>query len=168
MIAIVIRMKNFQDCHFIRCIKPNGKSDKTFDDVYVLEQLRSSGSIAYNHLMRVGYPTHIVMEVLYQTFEPYKFQLNDAKTICKSFLYSIGFKTSDFKFGNSKLFLRPGKRDILNRFLESDPIEFELIIKNMKAFIIKSRLKSLFYIALYYCKGLLSFVMKTHSELTLT
>lgn len=130
----------------------------------MLDQLKSSGSIAYSHLMSVGYPTHIEIESLYQILKPYDFILNNAKAVCKSFLHSIGFKESDFKFGSSKLFLRPGKDDVMSRFLKSGPSDFELTIKNMKAFIIKSRWKVLLFTILFCCKGSLSFEIKIQSS----
>lgn len=54
----------------MRCIKPNAtQCSGIFDENLVQSQLISSGSIAYQQLMRIGFPSHMSIAKLFDKFK---------------------------------------------------------------------------------------------------
>ncbi|XP_031625631.1 myosin heavy chain 95F-like [Contarinia nasturtii] len=53
--------------YFIRCVKPNRKTmPDIFDDTIVFNQLQSSGMLAYNQLIQLGFPIKIMILDLFE------------------------------------------------------------------------------------------------------
>ncbi|KAL7692991.1 putative IQ motif, EF-hand binding, myosin head, motor domain, kinesin motor domain superfamily [Plasmopara halstedii] len=111
-------------CNFVRCIKPNTQMQPgLFDRSFVVEQLRCSGTVQACEVLRVGLPTRILYaEVVdvYRTFVPYnvfcRFNSND-KLFTQAILWVYDFPTSAFRLGDTRLFFRTGKIDLLDKLL---------------------------------------------------
>lgn len=89
-----------------------------FDESYVLNQLDAAGIFAFYHLMRKGYPTRLDIDEYFKKYSPYlsAYKLNiESKTFCDLFLRSVGFKRTDFRIGATKIMLRPGNYDLIDR-----------------------------------------------------
>lgn len=134
----------FQKCSFVRCIKPNASQcSGMFDGNLVRSQLISSGSIAYQQLMRVGFPCHMSIADLFNTFKSnLKFEgycSTNPKKISNILLRSCGLKWKDFKLGNTQIFFRSGKLEILSEKLKEDS---QLIIQRLeKLKLLRKKLK---------------------------
>lgn len=114
-----------QKCSFIRCIKPNESQCRgVFDENLVRTQLISSGSIAYQQLMRAGYPSHWCIAELFNKFEKnpeFKdYTSTNPKDFCHLLLQSCGLKWKDYKLGHSQIFFRTGKFELLYEQLKED------------------------------------------------
>ncbi|XP_055308258.1 uncharacterized protein LOC129572340 [Sitodiplosis mosellana] len=129
-----------KECSFLRCIKPNEEQcSNVFNEDLVLSQLISTGCVAYQQLMRLGYPYHMNIDDLFNQFkqnqnvEFSKCISTNQKLEQKEFygllLRSCGLKWIDFRLGNKKLFLRNGKINTLTEKLKGD---FQIIINRYK------------------------------------
>lgn len=135
----------------MRCIKPNSnQSSGTFDENLVESQLISSGSIAYQRLMRIGFPSHISITKLFDMFklklEFESYTTYSPKYFCSILIRSCGLKWTDFKLGNTQIFFRRGKLDILSEKIKEDAIiikkrldKLKLLRRKLKAAIIFAR-----------------------------
>lgn len=85
--------------------------------------MSSSGTFAYQQLIKTGFPTHMNISDLYYRFEHifYLFDCDctDQKLFCNLLLRSSGLIRKDFK-GNSKICFRIGKLELLNDKLSDD------------------------------------------------
>lgn len=108
----------------MRCIKPNtSQSRGIFDENLVKFQLISSGSIAYQQLMRVGFPSHLSIAELFNSFKEnleLKDHTKNQKDFCQLLLLSCGLKWNHFKLGNTQIFLRSGKLELLSVKIKED------------------------------------------------
>lgn len=109
----------------MRCVKPNSKQcSDIFSDDYVLFQLVSSCCIAYQQLMRNGFPDHLNIDHIYDVFKANldycKNTFDNRKIICSEIIRSCGLKWVDFKVGNTKFFFRNGKLDVLTQKMKLD------------------------------------------------
>lgn len=113
-----------QECSFIRCIKPNtNQSSDIFDKNFVLSQLVLSCSIAYQQLMRIGFPAHLDIPDLFKMLNSKQYfneQIGSQKVICAEIMRSCGLEWKDFKLGNTKIFFRRGKLDLISEKLNGD------------------------------------------------
>lgn len=93
----------------------------------------SSGCIAYHQLMKTGFPSHMaindLLDLFKQNAEYCGHTLNDRKEICSELIRACGLKWRDFKLGNTKIFFRDGKLDILTEKLKCD---LSLVIERHK------------------------------------
>lgn len=109
----------------MRCIKPNANQcGGIFDQNLVKFQLILSGSIAYQQLMRVGFPSHFSIARLFDMFESnsdFKEYTKNPKDFCKLLLQSCGLKLNQFKLGNTQIFFRSGKLMLLSEKLKDEP-----------------------------------------------
>ncbi|XP_031627793.1 myosin heavy chain 95F-like [Contarinia nasturtii] len=113
-------------CSFIRCIKPNGsQSSGIFNEDLVRSQLISSGSIAYQQLMRIGFPNFISIADLFikvkSNLEFEDYANTNPKEFCNLLIRSCGLLWKDFKIGNTKIFFRCKKLDLLTEKLNDEP-----------------------------------------------
>lgn len=131
----------FQQTHFIRCIKPNSEQKPIFfDEKFVLEQLKTSGTMAYNELMKVGFPSNIGMDELLKYIGP---SLESRHTslglnnCCLILLLANGFQSRDFVFGKTEIHFRPGKEQMLEKlcYEMKQPDISNTIIKFKKGFV---------------------------------
>lgn len=111
-------------CNFVRCIKPNTQMKVGhFDRPFVVEQLRCSGTVQACEVLRVGLPTRILYaEVVdvYRNLLPLKvfcrFESND-KLFTQAILWAYDFPTNAYRLGDTRLFFRTGKIDLLDKLL---------------------------------------------------
>lgn len=107
--------------HFIRCILPNSEKhyDK-FNEEVVLNQLKTSCTIAYANFIRFGYAKSIPLKKLTDKCETVEKKLVKTGLGRLSFysnvLLSIGLKIEDFKIGNETIFFRFNKFDLVEQF----------------------------------------------------
>lgn len=77
-----------------------------------MNQLKSSGTIAYYELIQFGYPIKIKIADLYAKLEPilkpHHLKLGQNKC-CQILLLEYGFELRDFKFGKIDIHIRAGK-----------------------------------------------------------
>lgn len=135
-------------CNFVRCIKPNTlMKPGLFDKAYVVEQLRCSGTVQACEVLRVGLPTRILYaEVVdvYKSLLPIdmfqKFEFND-KLFTQAILWSYDFPTSAYRLGDTRLFFRTGKIDLLDRLLSpsSNAEDCATLANNMYLYMRKKR-----------------------------
>ncbi|RDY10834.1 Myosin-11, partial [Mucuna pruriens] len=103
---------NLTEPHYIRCVKPNSLLKPClFENMNVIQQLRSGGVLEAVRIKCAGFPTHwtfhdfltrlgiLAPEVLQGNF--------DEKDSCKKILEKIGL--TDYQIGESKIFLRAGQ-----------------------------------------------------------
>ncbi|GLD93857.1 hypothetical protein PINS_up002462 [Pythium insidiosum] len=119
-------------CNFVRCIKPNTQMKAgIFDKPFVVEQLRCSGTVQACEVLRVGLPTRILYaEVVdvYKNILPsdmfFKFDYNE-KLFTQAILWVYDFPTSAYRLGDSRLFFRTGKIDLLDKLLTPSTQQFD-------------------------------------------
>lgn len=129
-------MHFFQGCSFVRCIKPNAsQSTGRFDENFVESQLISSGSIAYQQLMKAGFPSHMsIAEVLNMFKSSSEFQhvsYENQKFFCTILLRACCLKWIDFKLGNTQIFFRKGKIQKFYEKLKQDPKRIKVHIDQL-------------------------------------
>lgn len=131
--------------NFIRCIKPNLKMvDSLFEGSQILSQLQCSGMTSVLELMQQGYPSRTQFSELYnmyQKFLPPELSMLDPRLFCKSLFKALGLDDTDFKFGMTKVFFRPGKFAEFDQILKSDPENLALLVKKVKKWLLASRWK---------------------------
>lgn len=95
-----------------------------FDESLVQSQLISSGSIAYQQLMRIGFPSHMSIADLFNKFKSNsEFEDHTSinpKDFCNLLLRSCGLKWKDFKLGNTQICFRSGKLEMFSEKLKED------------------------------------------------
>lgn len=121
----------------MRCIKPNlSQRCDLFDENIVLPQLISSGSIAYQKLIKTGFPTNMSIEDLFNKFQSngdfHEHTCINQKEFCSRLLRACYLKRKDFEIGNAKIFFRTGKIEILAEKLKSDPKEILFRLNKLK------------------------------------
>eukprot|EP00118_Oscarella_pearsei_P025773 m.308745 g.308745 ORF g.308745 m.308745 type:complete len:1237 (+) comp44674_c0_seq1:53-3763(+) len=125
---------------FIRCIKPNLKnSPNCFMGGEVLSQLHSAGMMAVLDLMDDGYPTRTPFQGLYELYKaraPPALASLGSREFCEAIFKTIGMHESDYKFGKSRVFFRPGKFAEFDRIVQPDTRDrTELVSKTAKWFV---------------------------------
>lgn len=109
----------FQESHFVRCFKPNDiRVPGTFDEIFVMSQLESSGTIAYYQLMHSGYPFKVKISEIWDNLLPVLETCHrdyGKETCCEIFLRSNGFHNEDFKIGKQDIYIRHGKKSWLQK-----------------------------------------------------
>lgn len=111
-------------CNFVRCIKPNTQMKAgIFDKPFVVEQLRCSGTVQACEVLRVGLPTRILYAEVVDVYKPMlppalfeRFESNE-KLFTQAILYAYDFPSSAYRLGDTRLFFRTGKIDLLDKLL---------------------------------------------------
>lgn len=139
-----------QGTNFIRCIKPNGKMQgQQFEGSLALTQLTCSGTTAVLNLMEYGYPSRVPFAELYNMYKSYlppELKKLEPKIFCEAMLHSMHLNNKDFKFGITKVFFRPGKFVEFDRLMKSDPENLQMIVANVKKWLVRSRwIKSIYW-----------------------
>ncbi|KAK6259985.1 hypothetical protein SCA6_014459 [Theobroma cacao] len=103
---------NSTEPHYIRCIKPNNElKPALFENVNVLQQLRSGGVLEAIRVKCEGYPTHRTFTEFLNRFAilaPEILEGNyEEKVACKWILEKVGL--TRFQIGKTKVFLRAGQ-----------------------------------------------------------
>ncbi|KAK7277524.1 hypothetical protein RJT34_22538 [Clitoria ternatea] len=103
---------NMTEPHYIRCVKPNSVLKAcVFDNINVIQQLRSGGVLEAVRIKCAGFPTH-------WTFQDFLTRLGilapeivrgnfDEKDSCKKILEKVGL--TGYQIGETKVFLRAGQ-----------------------------------------------------------
>lgn len=124
-------------------MKPNRqKEPHCFDETFVINQLQSSGMLAYNKLMQLGFPVKITINEFFQKIKPFlepRYLAGPVKNCCLIFLLSTGFQCKDFRTGNTEIHFRPGnseKIDLMNQMIliSDNRIRDEIVLKYKKRF----------------------------------
>ncbi|KAG1714830.1 Unconventional myosin-VI [Nymphon striatum] len=142
--------------NFIRCIKPNLKMvDHMFEGGQILSQLQCSGMTSVLELMQQGYPSRTLFIELYNMYKKYlppELARLDARLFCKALFKALGLNETDFKFGLTKVFFRPGKFAEFDQIMKSDPENLANLIKKVRKWLIASRWKKAQWCALSVIK----------------
>merc|ERR1719410_2158275 len=107
---------------FCRAMKPNwNKSSKEWDDVLVEDQLRSGGLIEALRVLKLGYPTRVPYQVLWDGFHgkiqnPLVNNLNKMG-FAEVVLAAFNVDTSFYELGLTKIFFKPAKAAILDTIM---------------------------------------------------
>lgn len=133
----------------MRCVNPNKqKSDKLFVRQVVEDQLRSGGILEALRVLKLGYPTRVEYQVLYQRYHgridnelvsklpPNKF--------AAAVLIAFGVTKSDYELGLTKIFFKPAKAQILEEIMnQKEPLTDE---QNQRIldWLAQSRIRQLF------------------------
>ena len=98
---------------FIRCIKPNmSMMDGLFEGGLILNQLQCSGMTSVLQLMQQGYPSRCYfadLYAMYKDFLPKGLSNLDPRLFCKALFRALGLNDTDYKFGMTRVFFKPGK-----------------------------------------------------------
>ncbi|XP_052887732.1 myosin-16 isoform X1 [Gossypium arboreum] len=103
---------NSTEPHYIRCIKPNSDlRPEIFENVSVLQQLRSGGVLEAIRVKCEGYPTNRIFSEFLERFSilaPEVLKENVEENVaCKSIMEKVGL--SNYQIGKTKIFLRAGQ-----------------------------------------------------------
>lgn len=122
-----------QQPHFICCVKPNNKQlPDVFEDDLVVNQLTSSGIMAYNQLMQFAYPLKINIADLYDHLEialETRHTSMEKSVCCLILLLGSGFKSEDIRIGQTEIHIRPGYSHLLDQ-LKCEMDESSLNLKS--------------------------------------
>ncbi|PIO63936.1 myosin head, partial [Teladorsagia circumcincta] len=125
--------------HFVRCVKPNSSmSAGVCDGAAILSQLKCAGMASVLKLMQKGFPSRTSFADLYNMYQrqlPPDLARLDPRLFCKCLFHALGLNNIDFKFGQTKVFFRPGKFAEFDQLLRQDP-------EQMRELINQSSLKS--------------------------
>lgn len=142
--------------HFIRCIKPN--SDMVahkFEGGQILSQLHCSGMDSVLELMQQGYPSRSSFTELYQSYKRYlpsHLARLDSHLFCRTLFKAVGLNDTDFRFGSSKVFFRPGKFAEFDQIIRSDSEHVAELVKRVSKWLICSRWRKAQYCTLSVIK----------------
>lgn len=129
--------------HFIRCIKPNElMTDHNFAGSLVMTQLQCSGMTTVLKLMQSGFPSRCAFSTLYdmyrQALPPSLIKLKP-RMFCRALFRALGLNDADYKFGNSKVFFRPGKFAEFDRLMRTDPQSVAKLVKKVQLWLVKAQ-----------------------------
>lgn len=114
-----------------------------FDESFVYDQLKSSGTMAYYELMQFGYPDKILIDDLYHKLEPYLQPRHISighRMCCFLFLLANGFKMTDMKIGKSSINIRPGNSKLLEKIqISINGISSESVLEFTHQYVIYER-----------------------------
>lgn len=133
-------------CNFVRCIKPNTQMKPgVFDKPFVVEQLRCSGTVQACEVLRVGLPTRILYAEVVDVYKPMlppaifaRFESNE-KLFTQAILHAYGFPSSAYRLGDTRLFFRTGKIDLLDKLLTPSQASTEKLPAQIVHYVTKKR-----------------------------
>ncbi|CAF4851043.1 unnamed protein product [Rotaria sp. Silwood1] len=133
------------DISFIRCIKPNLQMvPNLFEGGQILSQLQCSGMVSVLDLMQQGFPSRTQFSELYGMYKSYlpkELAKLDPRLFCKALFKALNLHDTDFKFGLTKVFFRPGKFAEFDEIMKSDPKNLAVLISKVKKWILWTRWK---------------------------
>nr|CCA15095.1 myosinlike protein putative [Albugo laibachii Nc14] len=111
-------------CNFVRCIKPNTQMKPgVFEKSFVVEQLRCSGTVQACEVLRVGLSTRILYAEIVDVYKNVlttsilqQFESNE-RLFTQAMLWVYKVPNSAYRLGDTRLFLRTGKLDLLDQLL---------------------------------------------------
>mmetsp|Transcript_88651 Transcript_88651/g.286346 ORF Transcript_88651/g.286346 Transcript_88651/m.286346 type:complete len:1034 (-) Transcript_88651:439-3540(-) len=99
--------------HFIRCFRPNNSQHPCHvEKAYLLEQLRSCGTVQLLQLMHQGYPNRMELREVVERFAPLlppNLCTGSPRTLAQSLMLALGVPRGDWTLGVSQLFLKAGQ-----------------------------------------------------------
>uniref|UniRef100_A0A158Q8J4 Myosin motor domain-containing protein n=1 Tax=Elaeophora elaphi TaxID=1147741 RepID=A0A158Q8J4_9BILA len=136
----LLKKLQLTNTNFVRCIKPNSRMKPgEFEGAMILSQLKCAGMTSVLKLMQEGYPSRTSFAELYKTYEkimPSKLTRLDPRLFCKCLFHALGLNETDFKFGQTKVFFRPGKFAEFDQMLRQDPVHMEGLIKKVQSWLL--------------------------------
>ena len=114
----------------------------------VLSQLRCAGMGSVLRLMQKGYPSRTPfaeLYTMYKTILPQQLAHLDPRLFCKCLFRALGLDTTDFKFGHTKVFFRPGKFAEFDQMLRSDPEHMQSLVAKVSSWLRVTRWKKAIY-----------------------
>ncbi|UJR27958.1 hypothetical protein I4U23_009216 [Adineta vaga] len=130
---------------FIRCIKPNLRMvPNLFEGGQILSQLQCSGMVSVLDLMQQGFPSRTPFAELYAMYKSYlpkELARLDPRLFCKALFKALNLRDTDFKFGLTKVFFRPGKFAEFDEIMKSDPKNLAILIAKVKKWLLWTRWK---------------------------
>ncbi|XP_054163685.1 unconventional myosin-VI-like isoform X2 [Oppia nitens] len=131
--------------HFIRCIKPNPNMvAHQFEGTQIMSQLRCSGMTSVLELMQMGYPSRAAfadLYAMYSKFLPPELARLDPRLFCRALFKALGLNETDFRFGATKIFFRPGKFAEFDQIMKSDSDHLAQLIEKVQKWLLQSRWK---------------------------
>jgi len=131
--------------NFIRCIKPNLKMvPNLFEGGQILSQLQCSGMVSVLDLMQQGFPSRTQfadLYAMYKSYLPKELARLDPRLFCKCLFKALNLRDTDFKFGLTKVFFRPGKFAEFDEIMKSDPKNLAILISKVKKWLLWTRWK---------------------------
>uniref|UniRef100_A0A1I7VVB9 Myosin motor domain-containing protein n=1 Tax=Loa loa TaxID=7209 RepID=A0A1I7VVB9_LOALO len=135
----LLKKLQLTNTNFVRCIKPNSKMKPgEFEGAMILSQLKCAGMTSVLKLIQKGYPSRTSFAALYKTYEkmmPSKLARLDPRLFCKCLFHALGLNETEFKFGHTKVFFRPGKFAEFDQMLRQDPVHMEGLIKKVQTWL---------------------------------
>merc|ERR1719189_24369 len=118
----LVKTLEITEPYFCRAMKPNwNKSSKEWDDVLVEDQLRSGGLIEALRVLKLGYPTRVPYQKIWDGFHgkiqnPLVNNLNKMG-FAEVVLSAFGVDTSFYELGLTKIFFKPAKAAVLDTIM---------------------------------------------------
>eukprot|EP00497_Spongosphaera_streptacantha_P001930 TRINITY_DN24_c0_g1_i1.p1 TRINITY_DN24_c0_g1~~TRINITY_DN24_c0_g1_i1.p1 ORF type:complete len:435 (+),score=124.95 TRINITY_DN24_c0_g1_i1:146-1450(+) len=123
--GITTLMKNLRETepYFVRCVNPNRvKSASEWDEPHVEKQLRCGGLIQALKVLKLGYPTRVPYDTLYDRYHSVidnKLIKNlDPPGFAEAILVAWEVTRKDFELGLTKIFFKPAKASILDTIMD--------------------------------------------------
>lgn len=120
----LVKTLEMTEPYFCRAMKPNwNKSAKEWDDVLVEDQLRSGGLIEALRVLKLGYPTRVPYQKIWDGFHgriqnPLVNNLNKMG-FAEVVLAAFGVNPAFYELGLTKIFFKPAKAAVLDTIMES-------------------------------------------------
>merc|ERR1719229_1860177 len=115
---------NITEPYFCRAMKPNwNKSKSEWDDVLVEDQLRSGGLIEALRVLKLGYPTRVPYQRIWDKFHgkiknPLVNNLG-MMGFAQAVLMAFGVDATTYELGLTKIFFKPAKAAVLDEIMAS-------------------------------------------------
>merc|ERR1719281_867497 len=120
----LVKTLNVTEPYFCRAMKPNwNKSSKEWDDVLIEDQLRSGGLIEALRVLKLGYPTRVPYQKIWDKFNgkiknPLVNNLGQMG-FAQAVLMAFGVDETTYELGLTKIFFKPAKAAVLDEIMAS-------------------------------------------------
>jgi myosin-6 len=114
-----------------------------------------SGMVSVLDLMQQGFPSRTQFAELYAMYKSYlpkELARLDPRLFCKCLFKALNLRDTDFKFGLTKVFFRPGKFAEFDEIMRSDPKNLAVLISKVKKWLLWTRWKKAQWCALSVIK----------------
>lgn len=114
-LATLMDTLNATHPHFVRCMKPNmEKVGKKFDSNVMLAQLRYAGLLEVCRIRQLGYPSRMPFDKFFRSYQVLAPGSSDASNLAMKLTANGIIKSTEFKVGTSKIFMKHSAGDFLN------------------------------------------------------
>merc|ERR1712096_557472 len=107
------------------------------------------------NLMQGGYPSRTSFQEVYEMYKklmPDRLKRLDPRLFCKALFKALGLNETDFQFGMTKVFFRPGKFAEFDQMMRADPENLRILIGKVKKWLLCSRWRKAQWCALEVIK----------------